>query len=384
MMARVYECGYFTISSNTSFDNHKYSNPRPHEWVSKSSKEDRQSSWLSEMLLQGPLAKRAWCLQERYMSPRILHVFEGCIWIWECDSRVRPAHRRGLLFRHDIVDSNLPWRRRLINDQLSSSDLLKLWYKAVADFSHRILSYENDKLPAISGIAAKLQPRLQSRYLAGIWQKDIYGLMWVVDSQESLYGNFETVNAEFRKLYKPATKTPSSYRAPSWSWASIDSPITYLEPRIVFQKDFQLPLFHYQASFERLDIHVNEDEPFGRVKEGSRITLSGYFWHTRYSLYEYRLYFDHRPEEVLEPIYHFLLAFISFGGGGRLYHAVGLVLLQSGQNTYRRIGMFKSSLDVVRRNLTLQGILPALKELKEENASLIHSLLGEKDEIILV
>ncbi len=96
MMARVYECGLLTISSNISVNDQKWRPPNPHEWIPKFADEDRHASWLSAMLLNGPLGKRAWCLQERYLSPRILHIFEGDVWIWECDSRVRAAGRKGM------------------------------------------------------------------------------------------------------------------------------------------------------------------------------------------------------------------------------------------------------------------------------------------------
>ena len=42
----------------------------------------------SHLIDEGPLNCRAWCLQERYLSRRILSVHDSNRWIWECDSCV--------------------------------------------------------------------------------------------------------------------------------------------------------------------------------------------------------------------------------------------------------------------------------------------------------
>jgi hypothetical protein len=149
-MSRVYECGFLTISSNLAVDMHTERPPNPHEW-NCSLQEKQESLWYANMLVHGPLAKRAWCLQECHLSPRILHVFENKIWIWECDTRVMAANHRGLLFRQDRVDGESPWHkidlfrrdmvdrkillRRIAMANLSSPlDILKLWDTIVVDY----------------------------------------------------------------------------------------------------------------------------------------------------------------------------------------------------------------------------------------------------------
>ncbi len=64
------------------------------------------------------------------------------------------------------------------------------------------LTYEKDKLVAISGIAARMQILLDDQYLAGLWWRDLAGeLMWCTRDKNSTR----------------ATR----YIAPSWSWASV-------------------------------------------------------------------------------------------------------------------------------------------------------------------
>jgi hypothetical protein len=39
-----------------------------------------------DLIEDGPLTRRAWCLQERHLTRRILSVRDSSVWIWECDS----------------------------------------------------------------------------------------------------------------------------------------------------------------------------------------------------------------------------------------------------------------------------------------------------------
>lgn len=67
------------------------------------------------------------------------------------------------------------------------------------------LTYPSDKLAAISGVAKMVQSVVRDEYVAGMWRKNlVYQLSW--------FSNGHTVR-------------PSVYRAPSWSWASIDGEI---------------------------------------------------------------------------------------------------------------------------------------------------------------
>jgi hypothetical protein len=64
---------------------------------------------------------------------------------------------------------------------------------------------------AISGVARNFQERFPDQYLAGLWKENLgRQLCWAVRQRER----------------KPETKS-TVYRAPSWSWASTDHPVTW-------------------------------------------------------------------------------------------------------------------------------------------------------------
>ena len=76
------------------------------------------------------------------------------------------------------------------------------WESAVFNYSYRRLTFQTDRLPAISAVASIIADATGDRYLAGLWRNDLLaGLAWV---------------ASYR------TAAPhQEYIAPTWSWASL-------------------------------------------------------------------------------------------------------------------------------------------------------------------
>ncbi|KAG5661367.1 hypothetical protein KAF25_005489 [Fusarium avenaceum] len=158
-------------------------------------------------LPEEPLSGRGWTLQERVLSRRTLHYSEQQMF-FECN---RAYHGEDGLFLHARFDTiHQKIKASDINTEgipsegqaLTSKDLiLKLWYRLLWIYGDRKLSKPSDKLPAISGLASIFAKRLNDQYIAGLWKSDlIVGLSW-----EGLH-----------------CKRVEGYRAPSWSWASID------------------------------------------------------------------------------------------------------------------------------------------------------------------
>jgi hypothetical protein len=89
------------------------------------------------------------------------------------------------------------------------------WQHIVSKYSARNLTVAADKFPAISGIASKIRKATHSEYLAGLWKGNLASdLLWSVYSMK-------TTKAESSKL--------DTWRAPSFSWASLDAAVTYTQ-----------------------------------------------------------------------------------------------------------------------------------------------------------
>lgn len=163
------------------------------------------------------LVHRAWCFQEINLSHRLV-TFDKLQMSFTC-------LRHGLFEFRDSEDPVRREERNLFlerfqeplaeNDERRARQLVNTWYDLLADYTKRSLTYPNDKLVAISGISNIVGQCFQSDYYAGLWQKFLpQALLWSPYDEETL-------------PFPPHIATrPPSYRAPSWSWAAVESPIS--------------------------------------------------------------------------------------------------------------------------------------------------------------
>jgi len=145
---------------------------------------------------------RAWCFQETVLAQRV--AFFGPIMMgWLCN-RMRASQQDGDLGS----GSGTGHRLNLLVDERFR---YILWSGIVSNYSGRSLTYENDKLPALAGIAALAQSVMKDVYIAGHWESDLLcSLLWRMSHPES-------------------ARRPAEYRAPSWSWASMDGELLMAE-----------------------------------------------------------------------------------------------------------------------------------------------------------
>ncbi|KUJ22319.1 uncharacterized protein LY89DRAFT_728475 [Mollisia scopiformis] len=111
---------------------------------------------------------------------------------------------------HPTVDSSLLANDETARDQVSDETrmgLLERWLEIVNEFTKLEITYELDRLPAISGIASYFQTKMNSSYNAGIWQYNLgHGLLW----RKMPY-----------QISRRIVGMPGQY-IPSWSWASVE------------------------------------------------------------------------------------------------------------------------------------------------------------------
>jgi hypothetical protein len=173
-----------------------------------------------------PISRRAWTFQERLLSTRMI-IF-GSRTIWQCNQRfisdggvedwnADPRTARDRRLRRNINTASAqileqsPCGKTSQTQQNVSSvrSAYNIWYQAIEEYSRREMSLPEDKLPAISGLAIELARIIQDEYIAGLWLRDVLkSLMWST--------------WPFLQIKKPAV-----WRAPSWSWASVDSAVNY-------------------------------------------------------------------------------------------------------------------------------------------------------------
>jgi hypothetical protein len=160
-----------------------------------------------------PLLLRGWAFQERLLALRVLHFTQNEFDLGVCGAlylRVLATYTKHRLtqINSPVVNPKIYLRFRSLRKQ--TWDLKKLWEYLVRSYSCLDLSYEDDKLPALSGVAQLIQRTTNDTYLAGMGKRQLpMSLCWLTSAQSSL------------------TTRPRRWRAPSWSWASLDGRIEY-------------------------------------------------------------------------------------------------------------------------------------------------------------
>lgn len=212
-------------------------------------------------LHEEPINKRAWTLQECILAPRV--VLFGSRVIWFCQHM---THSDGGVEDWSFDQDDLEGTRREFQVQLCRLERgaldnemfprsswpmnetrtdYSLWHRLVGTYSRRALSYPADKLPAISAVAAEFSKLAKDTYLAGLWRLNLpRDLLWT------------TLEA--------ATHRSKTWRAPTWSWASVDDAIVYKQP----------PPESATLLAEVLEVEsvpLTEVAPFGEVERGSLV-----------------------------------------------------------------------------------------------------------------
>ncbi|KAI0415523.1 heterokaryon incompatibility protein-domain-containing protein [Xylaria grammica] len=144
-----------------------------------------------------PINRRAWTMQELYLSRRILHMTDTSV-AWECRT-----HRGVEYLPEKDASPMFPYSKTKEIFRSGTEDkktLYRAWQSLIMDYSSKQMTKQEDILVAVSGLADVVAAGTGDAYLAGLWKENIfYDLMWQSDESRHRRG---------------------VYTAPSWSWAS--------------------------------------------------------------------------------------------------------------------------------------------------------------------
>ncbi|KAK0372913.1 heterokaryon incompatibility protein [Colletotrichum limetticola] len=168
------------------------------------------------------LNKRGWVLQERLLSPRVLHFGRDQLF-WEC--REQAAAECYPEKMPEILANSVPTKFKRLSKEAYGPDAMsretepddptfyhRIWDLIVRAYGSTRLTMASDKLLALSGIAQHFETLVDDTYVVGMWRKHLASnLLWHVDQETQVDGS-------------PSIR-PEVYRAPSFSWASVDGKI---------------------------------------------------------------------------------------------------------------------------------------------------------------
>jgi hypothetical protein len=279
-MQAIYANAYLTLAADAARDNSEGLFPRPlgrqYTSVNYTSPEGIKGQTLAfasplreeainndyVSMPKEALSDRAWSLQERVLSRRTLHYTTSQMY-FECNEGFRGEDGLVLPDRYHSVhiqqvkdyaseeseEENSEAKpsstsKKILKGVLRLNELkprealLREWYALLWAYGPRKLTNASDKLPALSGLAQIFSQKLNDEYVAGLWRNSlIEGMFWQGLS---------------------CTRV-SEYRAPSWSWASMDG-----IPGSGF-------IFPWKPLAEILDASVilKGTNPFGEITSGT-------------------------------------------------------------------------------------------------------------------
>ncbi|UNI21724.1 hypothetical protein JDV02_007684 [Purpureocillium takamizusanense] len=183
----------------------------------------------------GPVVTRAWCCQERTCCRRAV-MFGTEQLFFECETlRIyengliadRPAAR----FAFDQPPPPLTLSSSAHPDELRDrrEATLRKWYDFLYVYTACRLSDPHDIFAAIAAIAQRAARALDSRYLAGIWECDMLrGLLWKPCYHLEVSRNARLVTTRPKPTrLAGAARDSRVVRAPSWSWAAVEGPVSH-------------------------------------------------------------------------------------------------------------------------------------------------------------
>jgi len=133
-----------------------------------------------------PLDYRAWALQERILSPRILE-YGSLQTRWVCCHNIPPVSGVTDGFKAVSIYNEERWDYLFtiaLQAILNITDITDLdpthpehpptqWHNLVRVYTHRKLTEPTDRIPAITGIASRFGRILRDDYCAGLWKSNL-------------------------------------------------------------------------------------------------------------------------------------------------------------------------------------------------------------------
>jgi hypothetical protein len=212
---------------------------------------------------------RGWIFQERFLSPRKIF-FTPSEAVWECENLVRcecreinkktkgPRQIYQLSEPDPSVLDSKPFKVQCFGEAslpigIIDEERLRVirrWQGLVEDQSQLSLTFPDDRLPSLSGLAKSFQQPHYGQYLAGIWEMELpLSLLWISDHR--------------RKRGPP-------FQLPTWTWSSYSSPVSF------FRDDYAIRRRQFFIETEVLKggcVLASEDRT-GEIRSGF-VTLRG-------------------------------------------------------------------------------------------------------------
>lgn len=200
-----------------------------------------------------PWESRAWTLQEDLLSRRQLRFgTRQTSWICYCSQKIYEDFDGWIWADLEYAETTMAKEKqvgrlgtilRQPDDCIESVEVARAyWYDMVEAYSRRTLSFQEDRLPAVSAVSRRLARVLGYEYWCGIWRSSApWELLWSLDH-----------------LAADTTSTQGADNSgggrPSWTWASQKGGILFSSgiefPRNRFNVDVNFEIVEHVAKYK--------------------------------------------------------------------------------------------------------------------------------------
>ncbi|KAM0431385.1 hypothetical protein ACHAPT_005362 [Fusarium lateritium] len=275
-MAAVYSNAYVTVAASSSSDgtggcrigdaSTSFFGPADLTWDEEDESENTKSRTVRVFakpanhavtsLSQDPLLSRGWTLQERELSPRVIHYSRDTI-RWECvcqKATLEFPWSDGLSFNNALRAFDQGQLQPQGTEGWYSNEAARknsfVWFEVVERYTKRSLTKQTDILPAVSGIARYFSKEIGDKYHAGLFESHgVIGLIWKIQDGS-----------------KDKRTRHHEYLAPSWSWASIKGPAEWWWT--LKQNKNEAVDHTFTPQILKMSTVLVGDDPFGILKGG--------------------------------------------------------------------------------------------------------------------
>ncbi|KAM5341526.1 hypothetical protein ACJ41O_014557 [Fusarium nematophilum] len=218
LMPKVYSNARLTVAASVADDEGCYASRNPHRVrpcriPNPFAKDPKNLSFniRSRHINNAHMRELKDSISESKGSPRHL-IFGSNQILWTCQrhqaSEAWPAGKTGEFFidRFESFEAEKAKLRRL---RKKPKDMDAAWWEFIHDYTRSKLACMSGRLVAVQGLATEVGAASNQTYCEGFWTgrrcKWPETLLWTAED--------------------PSIPRPMDYRAPTWSWASIDGPV---------------------------------------------------------------------------------------------------------------------------------------------------------------
>ncbi|KAF1993423.1 HET-domain-containing protein [Amniculicola lignicola CBS 123094] len=237
---------------------------------------------------------RAWTYQESTLAPRLV-IFGSGPPQWHCKEnwrisglRIHPGNLPNPEFTSGVMKFTEQDGRTVADQTLKMIErpappqddigLWLTWFPVLRNYSQRALSFQTDKLAALSALAAEHQSPDNGIYAAGLWKASLpRGLLWRRSSTKedgevkvTVKHKEHPLNWLRTRLFDISTSAelpdsstwPADYVAPTWSPMASRDPICFESAATQEEDEFHTSLVEVNDVHVELATNLN---PFGRL-----------------------------------------------------------------------------------------------------------------------